>query len=275
VDIDHVVSPKGAIGKYQVTPDTARGLGIDPATLTDPAVNKKAAGLLLDQLSRRYGNDPEAIAIAYNAGPKRADHWLASGRDDAVLLKETADYVGRLRTQEGFEPHAANRANYTPVESHIDAGRAAIVQSEADLVPDVRNAVDEANDRSYRRSALTLADEHEQSLADIEYLGRRDFLEARTTNKGIFDRPDTNAMQQQVEFEGTQRPAATEDTGPLVAEENRHAEVVKNVQAQAEAMGDETFKTDMAKHDEADAEADEFTKGVQAAVRCAITRGLG
>lgn len=90
---DSAVSPKGAVGRYQITPDTARTYGADPSRLTDPAYSEETARKILADLARRYrGNVPEILA-AYNAGPGRADKYRAAGDDASVLPDETRRYV--------------------------------------------------------------------------------------------------------------------------------------------------------------------------------------
>lgn len=96
----NVVSQKGAIGRYQIMPDTARqymGKDFDVQTLHDPKVNEQVAQKILDDLNEKFPNDAEAQAVAYNAGPGRAAEWLKAGRDDTKLPAETQDYLKRLR----------------------------------------------------------------------------------------------------------------------------------------------------------------------------------
>lgn len=101
------ISPAGAIGIMQVMPATAREIALELKDPNFPYQNDETA--VFEYLSRRdvnerYGEyylrkqldafdyDIEAALIAYNGGPKRAQAWLKSGRDDSVLPKETKDY---------------------------------------------------------------------------------------------------------------------------------------------------------------------------------------
>jgi hypothetical protein len=59
------VSPAGAIGRSQLMPDTARGLGVDPR---DPAQNLLGGARYLRQQLDKFGRLDLALA-AYNAGP--------------------------------------------------------------------------------------------------------------------------------------------------------------------------------------------------------------
>ncbi len=98
---DNAVSPKGAIGRYQIMPGTARQYGLDPAKLYDPAYNKMAASTILDDLNKRYNGDTDAILAGYNGGPGRANAFLKSGRDPSVLPVETQNYLNRAHGMTG------------------------------------------------------------------------------------------------------------------------------------------------------------------------------
>ncbi|MER8481169.1 transglycosylase SLT domain-containing protein [Mesorhizobium sp. M1322] len=110
------VSPKGAIGLMQVMPDTAVEIAGElqdpnfPATpdaqaeyLKDPAVSEQYGTYYFNKLLARYDGDTEAALIAYNGGAARADKWIASGRNDAVIPQESADYYKKVmaRTKGG------------------------------------------------------------------------------------------------------------------------------------------------------------------------------
>ncbi len=96
-----VVSKKGAVGLYQITPDTAKRFGFsgDAAMLKNPAYNEEVANANMEYLYKRYGNDPEAIAIAWNGGPGMADKFIKFGRRTLMLPKETQDYLARIKAQ--------------------------------------------------------------------------------------------------------------------------------------------------------------------------------
>lgn len=84
-----VVSRKGCIGIMQVKPSTARGLGIDPAELTDPATNIDTGARYLKILLDRYDDKVELAISAYNAGPGRV-------KDRVPAIRETRQYVARV-----------------------------------------------------------------------------------------------------------------------------------------------------------------------------------
>lgn len=88
-------SPKGAMGLMQIMPKTwdelrARyALGSDP---WQPRANILAGAAYLRELHDLYGSIVAMLA-AYNAGPKRFDAHLASGR---ALPAETVAYVAKI-----------------------------------------------------------------------------------------------------------------------------------------------------------------------------------
>lgn len=89
------LSPKGAVGLMQVMPATweelraKHGLGANP---WQPRDNILAGTGYLRELHDRYGSI-DAMLAAYNAGPRRYDEHLASGR---ALPAETVDYVAKI-----------------------------------------------------------------------------------------------------------------------------------------------------------------------------------
>jgi soluble lytic murein transglycosylase-like protein len=107
----NAVSAKGAAGLMQVTPNTGTEIAQElgdanfPVNGTDaqkieylknPDVSKKYGTYYYDKQLQKYGGDQEAALIAYNGGPARADAWLAAGRDDSAIPKETADYYKKV-----------------------------------------------------------------------------------------------------------------------------------------------------------------------------------
>jgi soluble lytic murein transglycosylase-like protein len=109
-------SPKGASGIMQVMPATAREIATelnDPnfpaggsdeevkAYLKDEATGRRYGRHYMDKMLVRYDGDAEAALVAYNGGPSRADEWIASGRDDSVLPKETREYKKKVLDKSG------------------------------------------------------------------------------------------------------------------------------------------------------------------------------
>lgn len=109
------ISPAGAMGLMQIMPATwtdlsARyGLGADPF---DPRANIHAGAAYLRLMWDRYG-DLAAMLAAYNAGPGRADAYVAARRP---LPSVTVAYVDRaLRWLRGGEPMIAMQPAIDPL----------------------------------------------------------------------------------------------------------------------------------------------------------------
>jgi len=93
-----VVSKVGAIGLMQIMPATGSFLaaeeGIEWTTeniLFDPIINIRLGCRYLSDMVYMYEKD--GGLAAYNGGPKIAELWLASDRNNKILWAETRDYV--------------------------------------------------------------------------------------------------------------------------------------------------------------------------------------
>lgn len=100
------VSPAGAIGLMQLMPATARQVAGELGrndiaamdeeelrnALFDPNLNRQFGEHYMKGRIKKYGGDYAAAAVGYNGGDSRADAWLKSGRNDAVIPKETSGY---------------------------------------------------------------------------------------------------------------------------------------------------------------------------------------
>lgn len=119
----NAVSPKGASGLMQVMPATgaeiAQELGdtaypkteaAQEAYLKRPDVSRRYGEHYFNKMMARYGGDQEAALIAYNGGPVRADAWLAAGRDDSVIPKESANYYKKVAARMGEAPTVQKRS---------------------------------------------------------------------------------------------------------------------------------------------------------------------
>jgi soluble lytic murein transglycosylase-like protein len=96
-----IVSPKGAIGLMQVMPETYSelrhryGLGPDPY---NPRDNILAGTAYLAEMRDRFGL--AGFLAAYNAGPRRYERHLATGRQ---LPEETITYIASVSRLAGLE----------------------------------------------------------------------------------------------------------------------------------------------------------------------------
>jgi soluble lytic murein transglycosylase-like protein len=120
-------SRKGAMGLMQIMPKTwaelraRHGLGVDPY---DPHDNILAGAAYIRELSDRYG--APGFLAAYNAGPRRYERHLATGRP---LPGETQVYVATLA------PYDRERANQC-----AGCGRREVVRRQLVIVCDPHGA---------------------------------------------------------------------------------------------------------------------------------------
>jgi hypothetical protein len=70
------VSPKGAIGLYQVMPTTGAMYGVPREALFHPEVNRMVATRYLDDLLQHYQGNASLALAAYNTGPHNVDRGI-------------------------------------------------------------------------------------------------------------------------------------------------------------------------------------------------------
>src|SRR5262249_2504364 len=95
----HAVSPKGAEGLMQLTPPTARMLGVSNSF--DPAENIEGGVSYLKQLQDLYKDARLALA-AYNAGPGAVDKYKS-----IPPYPETREYVEKVGQRYGAARQAS------------------------------------------------------------------------------------------------------------------------------------------------------------------------
>ncbi|MEM6635674.1 MAG: lytic transglycosylase domain-containing protein [Pseudomonadota bacterium] len=119
-----VVSGAGARGLMQLMPRTAQemagrlNIGYSQSRLTaDPIYNAQLGSAYLAELEDRYSGNIVLMSAAYNAGPSRADRWIAQFGDpratdvdvidwiEGIPFRETRNYVMRVA-----ESHLVYRA---------------------------------------------------------------------------------------------------------------------------------------------------------------------
>jgi len=97
------VSPKGARGRMQVMPATARqpGYRVKPARdESEEEYTRVGRDYIMAMLKRHDGNLEHAL-VSYNYGPGAADKWIASGAKKKDLPEETRNYITRVSKQLG------------------------------------------------------------------------------------------------------------------------------------------------------------------------------
>lgn len=94
-----VRSSAGAVGLMQLLPGTARAVAAQSRlsyagtrTLLDPASNLRLGAEYLRQMRARFGGNLAMATAAYNAGPRRVEHWLPRARMPADIWVENIPY---------------------------------------------------------------------------------------------------------------------------------------------------------------------------------------
>lgn len=90
-----LTSHKGAEGEMQVMPATQRdpGFGVKPARDNSPEEKARVGRDYLRALYNYYGGDEQLTLMAYNWGPGNVNKWLKSGKDVAMVPRETRQYA--------------------------------------------------------------------------------------------------------------------------------------------------------------------------------------
>ena len=106
-----VVSPAGAIGTFQLMPDTAKELGVDPHDLEQ---NIRGGIMYLKQMYDRYGGNWDRALYAYNWGPGNMDAYLKTGKglNGQPMPSETLNYVPGVRGRLGGGQQPAVAGGY-------------------------------------------------------------------------------------------------------------------------------------------------------------------
>jgi soluble lytic murein transglycosylase-like protein len=105
------VSPKGAQGLMQLTPETAKQMHLaDPF---DPDKNIEAGAAYLKQMLDRYKGDLRLALVAYNAGPARADQPKTAADNAIAYPLETQNYVAGVFAQLGITQWDETEKNTT------------------------------------------------------------------------------------------------------------------------------------------------------------------
>lgn len=94
----NAVSPKGAMGAWQVMPNTNAnpGFGVTPARDNSRAELDRVGRDYSNAMLNKYGGNQQLAAIAYNMGPGATDAWMKKGAKWEDLPPETKNYMGKV-----------------------------------------------------------------------------------------------------------------------------------------------------------------------------------
>ncbi|MEM6897307.1 MAG: transglycosylase SLT domain-containing protein, partial [Pseudomonadota bacterium] len=102
-----VSSGVGARGLMQLMVPTAREMSGDLGVtfsegrlLSDPDYNARLGMTYIAELMTRYGDSPVLISVAYNAGPSRADRWIANYGDPRSTRVDLVDWIENIPFRE-------------------------------------------------------------------------------------------------------------------------------------------------------------------------------
>jgi hypothetical protein len=126
-----LVSPKGAIGIFQLMPSTAAQLGVNPY---DPNQNIQGGITYLQQMFAQFG-DPSSALAAYNCGPgcvqrlqsQYGSNWLA------YAPAETQNYVAKILANVPAAPAPLTSGSGPITVSPISSGSAAQIPETFDV----------------------------------------------------------------------------------------------------------------------------------------------
>ena len=94
-------SPTGPVGIGQLTKQTGKAYGAAGEDRKDPYKNIDASLAYMADLKKKYGNDPEKIAVAYNQGESVLNKHLRQNNGEinqAKLPSEAQGYLKKLST---------------------------------------------------------------------------------------------------------------------------------------------------------------------------------
>lgn len=137
----NAVSPKGAMGAWQVMPNTKTdpGFGVTPAANNSPAELNRVGKDYYNAMTQRYGS-PTVGTIAYNMGPGATDTWLKNGGQFEQLPAETRNYVGKVATLTALNSGAGAPQGAAPSQGGVAA--APPLGAQADIEANVKGQVD-------------------------------------------------------------------------------------------------------------------------------------
>lgn len=160
----NAVSPKGAMGAWQVMPNTNKnpGFGVAPARDDSRAELDRVGREYSDAMLKRYNGNQQLGAIAYNMGPGATDAWLKKGARFEDLPRETKDYMGKVSLMTSMsQQQPQQQAAPSPMLSRAPLGaEAAAVSTEQGQVRQMDESFKEQRQvRSTGQNAITMLDD--------------------------------------------------------------------------------------------------------------------
>ena len=137
-------SHAGAIGLGQIMPATAKGMGIKPESLRDPAINLDTAAKIMQKNLKTYNNDYILALAAYNGGggavdfvqkqvgrPITGQEWIQfnserqqkKGKNPNAWHTQTLDYVNKITGQSQPMQLAQATPTQQPYSQHQENGQ--------------------------------------------------------------------------------------------------------------------------------------------------------
>jgi len=179
--VDTSVSPKGAVGRFQIMVPTARQYGFG-AGMTDVQLaqklheadfNETVAKTVAADLGRRSNGDLAAMAVGYNAGPARMSEYLAAGsgtrleavrdptikgglrydkvdapKDESFLPLETQKYLAGIRLRAGGDIKFDAGGGEAPFEAPAEQSSGPSAELEAEAAEQDKERAGEEKDQA-------------------------------------------------------------------------------------------------------------------------------
>ena len=188
----NAVSPKGAIGLWQVMPPTNLnpGFGVKPAQNDSPEERDRVGRDYWNAMKDKYGGNTALAAVAYNAGPGFADKWIAEGGDPRQLPDETRKYVtdvvtraaiNSLPSQQTSTPASVGTGGTSNLPPKIQ-NEIKIKQAESDIA--ATRADREARAKPYNTQHDTIA-AYDANTVQMNDLRTRELINLVNNNKDV------------------------------------------------------------------------------------------
>jgi hypothetical protein len=196
-DGKYLVSPVGALGPYQVMPDTARAPGFGVRPLSDPMnedESRRFASDYLNAMLKRYDGDVRKALAAYNWGPGKADKW--DGRDES-LPAETRKYVNAIVPKLGIKKNTTPEpVRRNPRPTTLDAGQIKSIVASNPVVFAGMGIADDKGKLLYSEQVVAEQIGANPEMAKMFYEAQYDMMlqQLSKSNNSYFDTSDPDAM---------------------------------------------------------------------------------